>query len=262
MMVVLDVSVCVCLCVCVALCKCLCQCHLCVRLSVCVAVGCRYLWFWFTHPCCHGWRTHPQLPPSQVTLKRRFADAVPRAAAALDAAVEAIHTEEGLLRAYTIGIRDLGAIEQQLEGMLRLFEANEPLKSNSHVNEAVEAGVEAVLTASGMRDEMSRPADPDAEIAMHGHAPGAPSGDSSPATNILAVLHAMPAPEALQAWMVAIQETGPLVTRAYQVVMQQLRGKDVVVRTMVTERRKAEVLLQRTEDQLNQCKGRVEYVGA
>ena len=215
----------------------------------------------FTHPCCHGWRTHPQLPPSQVTLKRRFADAVPRAAAALDAAVEAIHTEEGLLRAYTIGIRDLGAIEQQLEGMLRLFEANEPLKSNPHVNEAVEAGVEAVLTASGMRDEMSRPADPDAEIAMHGHAPGAPSGDSSPATNILAVLHAMPAPEALQAWMVAIQETGPLVTRAYQVVMQQLRGKDVVVRTMVTERRKAEVLLQRTEDQLNQCKGRVEYVG-
>lgn len=185
---------------------------------------------------------------------------------------------------------------------LRRYENNGTLKANGPVKAAVEVAIEAVIAACTMRDQLSQPADPAAEVALHGGV-SIPNedgtGEAGVGTHIVAVLPCMPDPAALEALIIAIQNTTPAVNHAYvqptpharrirhhttppqvlvpaltnacarppplspcsrQVVMQQLRGKDVVVRTMVSERRKAEVLLVRTSKELSNCKDVVECV--
>jgi len=174
---------------------------------------------WVGLPCHARGGVH-QTGATLATLERRFADAVPRAASAMDAAVDVIAQEEGLLRAFSITLTELVAAEAELESILALYEHNSALKANGPVRAAVEAAIEEVIAATSIRDDLCTMADQDAEVALHGSKNadglGAGAGAGTEETSaIVAVLPTMPDPAQLSALVASIQRTTPMVQRAY-----------------------------------------------
>lgn len=150
-----------------------------------------------------------------------------------------------------------------MESLLQVYETTPGVKEVPAVRSVVEQAIGILIRTCNARDEacanggasgVERCAALEASVAETDEA----YLTDQPRVGLLAVMSHIPDDAYLQGLAQAADTTAAAVLQASRMLRQQLRGNDVVSATMCSERNKAEMLLNRTSQELLASKKRVQ----